>query len=670
MSGGASSRVSQESKQPITAFHCEQKCALSLWGQYQHSSGNYTELEVQASFSFGHTPETSSILSKDPPPDKKPKSDKTSLSCNDFDPTEALVVQKSGSSSVLAEGKPESCGLVQRCVIIQKDENGFGLTVSGDNPVFVQLVKEDGAAMRAGVQTGDRIIKVNGTLVTHSNHIEVVKLIKSGSYVALTVLGRPPGLTQIPLSEAESEMLGVSISSPNSPATERPYSPQDRHSTSQPQWDDNSPLNQRCDMLPRMLSKEQQDLQAMKEEYSRNPSPKLLKDIHEAKKHIPQLQGQLIKASGAIQTVPSGEADDSSTLETEHTFTSKGDHSTDLSWGNTPTRGYGPGSPEPQRPREPFCPSPKSTPRNSFNSCHSPEGEDATDLTNGQCTNFNSIEQLKSCPAHLAAFLHHVISQFDPAPVNLKVAIPESISSDLDRRRTELIPEEINRQHVQTLQDSLLPDIQKNLEDFRQKRSMGLTVAESELSRLDQERTRDRVTLERERSYAENIITKIDDILLSTQNTEEEKCTTMQYVIYTYMKHLGVRVKEPRSLESKWVRINFLPKIKRSIKTEKEGEEKVKKRFPSILGPQRRPSRIEAASVGKALDGRPRPQKQLSQPILGASENTEGGRLRVSQSSEGSELVHLATTHLQGALLLMRIKTLTYVVLQHQAHRG
>lgn len=37
--------------------------------------------------------------------------------------------------------------------------------------------------------------------------------------------------------------------------------------------------------------------------------------------------------------------------------------------------------------------------------------------TNGQCNSFNSIEQLKSRPAHLAAFLHHVISQFDPAPV-------------------------------------------------------------------------------------------------------------------------------------------------------------------------------------------------------------------------------------------------------------
>ncbi|KAM7413310.1 hypothetical protein PAMA_020614 [Pampus argenteus] len=632
---------------------------------------------------------TSSILSKDHPPDKKPKSDKTSLPSNEFDPT----------------------GLVQRCVIIQKDENGFGLTVSGDNPVFVQLVKEDGAAMRAGVQTGDRIIKVNGTLVTHSNHIEVVKLIKSGSYVALTVLGRPPGLAQIPLSEAESEMLGVSISSPNSPAAERPYSPQDRLASTLPPWDENSSVcNQRVDILQKMLSKEQQELQAMKEEYSRNPSPKLLKDIQEAKKHIPQLQGQLFKATGATQeAVPGGDADDGSMFETEHIYSSKGDNSTDLSWISTPvSRGFGPGSPESLYPRESSCPSPKNTPRNSFNSCHSPDAEDATDLdslspttvsspsssrlvsqiigaeddyfdsdqeqTNGQCNSFNSIEQLKSRPAHLAAFLHHVISQFEPAPVlcylyadlykqtnsketrrvfmdlhtffidrgaNLKVAVPESISTDLDRRRTEFIPEEIHRQHVQTLQDSLLHDIQKNLEDFRQKRSMGLTVAEVELARLDQERVRDRVTLERERSYAENIITKIEDILVTTQTTEEEKCTTMQYVIYTYMKHLGVRVKEPRSLESKRVRINFLPKIKKSIKTEKDVEEKVKKpRFPSILGPQRRPSRIEAVSVGKALDGRPRPQKQLSQPSLGASEHTEAGRLRGSQSSEGSELTH------------------------------
>uniref|UniRef100_A0A669CAD3 Rho guanine nucleotide exchange factor 12 n=1 Tax=Oreochromis niloticus TaxID=8128 RepID=A0A669CAD3_ORENI len=517
---------------------------------------------------------TSSILSKDHPPDKKPKSEKNSIPSNEFDPT----------------------GLVQRCVIIQKDENGFGLTVSGDNPVFVQLVKEDGAAMRAGVQTGDRIIKVNGTHVAHSNHTEVVKLIKSGSYVALTVLGRPPGLAQIPLPEAEPDMS----LSPNSPAPQRPCSPQDSILPIQQPW-------------------------AMKEEYSRNPSPKLLKDIQEAEKHIPQLQGQLPKAIGTTQVV---------TITCPKTWDIWGQVSNGNIQGGVVgfffflcrtfrdciSRVFRPSSPESLCPREFSCPSPKTTPRNSYNSFHFPETEDTTDLdalspttvsspsssrlvsqiigaeddyfdsdqeqTNGQCNSFNSIELLKSRPAHLAAFLYHVISQFDPAPVlcylyadlykqtnsketrrvfmdlhnffidrgaNLKVGVPESVSADLGkyfihsfyRRRTELIPEEINRQHVQTLQDSLLPDIQKNLEDFRQKRSMGLTVAEAELGRLDQERVRDRGTLERERSYAENIIAKIDDIL-----------TTMQYVIYTYMKHLGVRVKEPRSLESKRLRIS------------------------------------------------------------------------------------------------------------------
>uniref|UniRef100_A0A673YZD8 Rho guanine nucleotide exchange factor 12 n=1 Tax=Salmo trutta TaxID=8032 RepID=A0A673YZD8_SALTR len=495
-----------------------------------------------------------------------------------------------------------STRLVQRCVIIQKDENGFGLTVSGDNPVFVQLVKEDGAAERAGVQTGDRIIK--GTLAL------------SGSYVALTVLGRPPGLPQIPLLEGEAKLvfLGAqtgssSVTSPNSPGQpmgERPYSPHDLS----------------------LLPSPSPSLQAMKEEYSRNPTPKLLKDIQEANKHIPQMQGQLSKAAGGAQS-------------------------------DKPHRGFS----------------------NKVKLAHNTHTLCVFQV-NGQCSCFQSMELLKSRPAHLAAFLHHVVSQFDPAPLlcylyadlckqtnsketrrvfmdfhnffidrgaNLKVAVPESLSSDLDRRRTELIPEELNRQYIQMVQDTQLPDIQRNLEDFRQKRSMGLTLAEGELARLDTGRVRDRVALERERACAENIITKMEDVLLTTQSTEEEKCTTMQYVILTYMKHLGVKVKEPRGLESKWVRINFLPKIKKSIKTEKEGgEEKVKRtRFPSILGPPRRPSRVDPTSaVGKAMDiNKPRPQKQLSQPSLGALEHLEAGRLRASQSSEGSELIHSSSTN-------------------------
>ncbi|XP_064863310.1 rho guanine nucleotide exchange factor 12-like isoform X4 [Oncorhynchus nerka] len=599
---------------------------------------------------------TLSILSKDHPPDKKPKSDKNTVPpLQEFDPT----------------------GLVQRCVIIQKDDNGFGLTVSGDNPVFVQLVKDDGSAMRAGVQTGDRIIKVNGSLVTHSNHVEVVKLIKSGSYVALTVLGRPPGLAQVPLSEGEGGDPGVlssSLSSPNSPGTmggtgERcstSTSPQDHIISPLPLWEENNAVHsQKVDILQKMLSKQQQDLQAMKEEYSRNPTAKLLKDIQEAKKHIPMLRGQLRKATGTPQDGSlspwDGEGGGIGAADREQTPSSQVESGSNGTWTNI-TVSPSP-LPESLCQREAPCHNPKTTPRDSLNSCPSPDAEDTPDLNcnfqcsvgspltclnpqiigaeddyfdteqeqiNGQCCCFQSIELLKSRPAHLAAFLHHVVSQFDPAPLlcylyadlykqtnsketrrifmdfytffmdraaNLKVAVPESIASELDRRRPELIPEELHRQYTQLLQDTLLPDIQGNLEDFRQKRSMGLTLAEGELSKLDTERVRDRVALDRERSCAEHIISKIEDVLLTSQPTEEEKCTTMQYVILTYMKHLGVQVKEPRSLEPKRVRINFLPKIKKSIKTEKEGEDKVKKpRFPSILGPPRRPSRVDSTS--------------------------------------------------------------------------
>lgn len=69
-------------------------------------------------------------------------------------------------------------GSEQKNVVIQRDRCGYGLTVSGDNPVFVLNVREGGAAQRAGVNVNDQIIKVNGTRVTHCTHVDVVNLIK------------------------------------------------------------------------------------------------------------------------------------------------------------------------------------------------------------------------------------------------------------------------------------------------------------------------------------------------------------------------------------------------------------------------------------------------------------------------------------------------------------
>uniref|UniRef100_A0A4W5MUI1 PDZ domain-containing protein n=1 Tax=Hucho hucho TaxID=62062 RepID=A0A4W5MUI1_9TELE len=327
---------------------------------------------------------TLSILSKDHPPDKKPKSDKNTVPpLHEFDPT----------------------GLVQRCVIIQKDENGFGLTVSGDNPVFVQLVKEDGSAMRAGVQTGDRIIKVNGSLVTHSNHVEVVKLIKSGAYVALTVLGRPPGLAQIPLSEGEGGDPGV-LSSPPSPGSmgeteeccSTSTSTQDHIPSPLPLWEENNAVHSwKVDILQKMLTKEQQDLQAMKEEYSMNPTAKLLKNIQEAKKHIPLLHGQLRKATGTPQDGSLSPWDSKGggvgAADGEQTASSRVESGSNGTWTiNTVSP-----SPLPESPcqRESPCHSPKTTPRDSLNSCPSPDAEDTPDLNcNFQCSVGSPLSRL------------------------------------------------------------------------------------------------------------------------------------------------------------------------------------------------------------------------------------------------------------------------------------
>ncbi|XP_046628149.1 rho guanine nucleotide exchange factor 11 isoform X2 [Neodiprion virginianus] len=85
-------------------------------------------------------------------------------------------------------------------LVVYKDEAGYGMKVSGDNPVYVQSVKEGGAAARAGLHSGDKIIKVNGVNVMQSTHTDVVQLIKSSTQVVLTVQQKPSTGLQSPLT--------------------------------------------------------------------------------------------------------------------------------------------------------------------------------------------------------------------------------------------------------------------------------------------------------------------------------------------------------------------------------------------------------------------------------------------------------------------------------------
>lgn len=607
---------------------------------------------------------TPSILNKEPV-DRRSRSERPPVALkHDFDPT----------------------GLVQRCVIIQRDENGFGLTVSGDNPVFVQLVKEDGAAMRAGVQTGDRIIKVNGTLVTHSNHIEVVKLIKSGSYVALTVLGRPPGLPQIPLDEEQlSPVLPVStLHSPILPGGGR-SSPL----TLCPLSASHSPQSHG----PRPISPNDEPPQ--KDRIGRSDSP-----LRSEKP--PQIQISPAEFVDGSVASPQGDLDPRDVergVEEAGKVSTLG-HGSDVPGGDNEDFGFeGQATGSTAHTEDAMGRESKVFPVASPAHLPHPQIIGAEDdyfeleQINGQCSCFQSVDLLKCRPAHLSVFLHHVVSQFDPAPLlcflfadlhkhtsakesrrffiefhslfldraaNLKVPVPDAVAAELEKRRVELLPEETCKHFTQVVQESLLSELQRLLEDFRQKRSMGLTLAEEELSKLeldqtsdqtkDQDLIREQQVLERECCCAEGILTKIDDILMASHPSEEEKCSNMQYVIQTYMKNLGVKVKEVKGLEHKRPRSNFLPKIpakKKAVKAEKEskegkegkeGEEKVKKLFHNILPTPRRLSRVESTS-GKALDvNKQRSPKQLPQPSFTIPEQTDANGAQAP--SHGSALVH------------------------------
>ncbi|XP_041429472.1 rho guanine nucleotide exchange factor 11 isoform X5 [Xenopus laevis] len=189
----------------------------------------------------------------------------------------------------------ESTGLVQRCVIVQRDQNGFGFTVSGDRIVLVQSVRQGGAAMRAGVQEGDRIVKVNGTLVANSSHIEVVKLIKSGAYVALTLLGSPPpsmgmsGYQQDLSSSVSPRNIFLSPMPPPPP----PPLPQSHHITGPKPLQDPDFQKHATEILWNMLKQEEADLQNLCDVYNRSPNPSLQEQIERARKRVHQLQHKI-----------------------------------------------------------------------------------------------------------------------------------------------------------------------------------------------------------------------------------------------------------------------------------------------------------------------------------------------------------------------------------------
>uniref|UniRef100_A0A8C4UTS0 Rho guanine nucleotide exchange factor 11 n=1 Tax=Falco tinnunculus TaxID=100819 RepID=A0A8C4UTS0_FALTI len=525
----------------------------------------------------------------------------------------------------------ETTGLVQRCVIIQKDQHGFGFTVSGDRVVLVQSVRPGGAAMRAGVQEGDRIVKVNGTMVTNSSHLEVVKLIKSGAYVALTLLGSPPPSVGLSNSQQDMSVAGAPRVTPACPPPPPPPPlPPPQRITDPKPLQDPEVQKHATQILRNMLRQEEAELQRFYEVYSRNPATAVEEQIEGARRRVSQLQLKILQETGGSMvceisgpgwrrlSLDSQDGDSGLESGTER-FPSVSEISLNR---NSVLSDHG-------------LDSPRTSPvitarlfqhhrRQGSDTPGTPSAEQGLDRTgrpliigpeedcdlgyfNNECDSlFQDLGKLKSRPAHLGVFLRYIFSQADPSPLlfylctdvcqqttakdsrvlgkdiwnifldrnaPLRVKVSEQLLAEIE---TRLRNGDDVRAALFEAQEMVMPEIQEQIQDYRTKRTMGLgsLYGENDLLDLDGDP-------QKERQVAEKQLAQLGDIL-----------SPMAFALSTYMNHTGIRSREPRvagtsekapSLPDRDKWLPFFPKTKKSSSTKKEKDAiEDKKRNPIL----------------------------------------------------------------------------------------
>ncbi|XP_028598109.2 rho guanine nucleotide exchange factor 1 isoform X7 [Podarcis muralis] len=289
-----------------------------------------------------------------------------------------------------------------------------------------------------------------------------------------------------------------------------------------------------------------------------------------------------------------------------------------------------------------------------------------------QSSMFQSLDLLTRHPAYLMVFLQHVVLQFDSSPVLcylhvdlilnrlgakeakkqfvefchmfldkaglLRVPVPSSVQFELDRNRPELLPDDQQRKHLQDIQAFQEQEIARQLEDFREKRKMGMTPGESELFELEGYRTKDKGIREaKEKQLAELLMVKLEE-MHPTISVDEEKSSAIFAAVVTYMKSLGVKTKAADNKKSK---ANF---FRKKISGTKKPEEapRSKKTF-SILDPARwnrgdshYSDYRQPKPEGEAADKAPASDRKGKQ--------LEGGPGRIKGSFSGSDSAGVSVT--------------------------
>uniref|UniRef100_W5M1Q6 Rho guanine nucleotide exchange factor (GEF) 11 n=1 Tax=Lepisosteus oculatus TaxID=7918 RepID=W5M1Q6_LEPOC len=441
-------------------------------------------------------------------------------------------------------------GLVQRCVIVQRDQLGFGFTVCGERIKLVQNVRPGGAAVKAGVQEGDRIIKVNGSLVSSMSHQEVVKLIKSGTYVALTLQGPTPSNASLPLQPLPTDTSPNHRAAPGgvAPPPPLPPAPASVSLTSSQRITGPRPLQEEVLQLwlgqLSRLSMDSQDgdfegfesprsspsLSARASQHRRQGSEtifmsdQLLSGLNSAGTY---LRSFFKKNAVGIITALTLSRDPENTGDNNSTYV--------------------------------FPPLPK--PRQLF---------------------YLSVEAyLSASPKDARHMASQIYANFLDKEAPLKIRVSDDFMADIDGR---LHAQEDIRGPLSDMQLQVLPEIQEQIQDYRNKQMIGLgsLFGEGDLQLLDGDPAKEKQIVDRQ-------VTALWEIL---SKHEEDRSAPIASAILLYLRHAGIKLRDSRVFsmldksqeKDKW--LPFFPKTKKPNTTKKEREKEKdaeeKKRNPIL----------------------------------------------------------------------------------------
>uniref|UniRef100_A0A8B9ZIC1 Rho guanine nucleotide exchange factor 11 n=1 Tax=Anas platyrhynchos TaxID=8839 RepID=A0A8B9ZIC1_ANAPL len=494
----------------------------------------------------------------------------------------------------------ETTGLVQRCVIIQKDQHGFGFTVSGDRIVLVQSVRPGEVPPEKGGDFG-----VNGMMVTNSSHLEVVKLIKSGAYVALTLLGSPPPSVGLSNSQQDVSTPGAPRLAPACPPPPPPPPlPPPQRITGPKPLQDPEVQKHATQILRNMLRQEEEILLpgwSQTRGSASSPFPGRLSldsqdgdsGLESGTERFPSVSEMSLNRNSVLSD-HGLDSPRTSPVITSRLYQHHRRQGSDTPFAPTTEQGS-------ERTGRPLI--------------IGPEEDYDPGYFNNECDSlFQDLAKLKSRPAHLGVFLRYIFSQADPSPLlfylcadvcqqaaakdsrglgkeiwniflernaPLRVKVSEQLLAEIE---TRLRNGDDVRAALFEAQEMVMPEIQEQIQDYRTKRTMGLgsLYGENDLLDLDGDP-------QKERQVAEKQLAQLGDIL---SKYEEDRSSPMAFALSTYMNHTGIRSREPRVASAsekaqalpdkdKW--LPFFPKAKKSSSAKKEKDAMEDKKRNPIL---------------------------------------------------------------------------------------